>query len=250
MNRTILALAGLSLVPHEASAQAPMKVFVTVGQVQERKDVDEATKNALKAKKDSTREARKAKEDELKAKYGKKKEEWPPEVQDAYFEVAEAAALAEADYEYRKIELKGINDSVQDVIESIQGKGLAGRKERLTLVTSAAEADLVVEVLARRSGKTLPTQIKADRCYLLFTIGAGAQLEAARFDRVPATWRPGKFGHAVWRLATPKPERPVFVLESYNGGGSEFGCHGEAANAASVAIDKFVENNGAALSAP
>ncbi len=248
--RTMLALVALSLVADPSLAQAPMKVFVTAAKVQERKDVDEATKNELKAKKDAAQKARKAKEDELKAKHGKKKEAWPAEVQDEYFEVAEAAALAEADYEYRKIELKGIDDSVKDVVESIQGKGMAGRKERLVLAPSVQDADLVVEVQARRSGKTLPTQFKADRCYLLFTIGAGAHLDAARFDRVPPNWRPGKFGHAVWRLATPKAERPVFVLESYNGGGSEFGCHGEAANAASVAIDKFVEDNGALLTAP
>jgi hypothetical protein len=118
------------------------------------------------------------------------------------------------------------------------------------LAESPQDAHIVIEVMARRSGKTLPTQIKADRCYLLFTIGAGGKLDATRFERVPLSWRPGKFGYSVWRLSTPKPERPVFVLESYNGGGSEFGCHGEAANAASVAIDKFIEDNGALLTVP
>ena len=67
---------------------------------------------------------------------------------------------------------------------------------------------------------------------------------------MPQNWRPGKFGYSVWRLATPKPERPVFVLESYNGGGNEFGCNGAAANAAAVAVDKFIQDNGANLSAP
>lgn len=250
MRKIFLSLAGVSLLAGPAAAQGPMKVFVTAGKVEERKDVDDATKNTLKAKKEAAQKARKTKEDELKAKHGKKKEQWPAEVQEEYFLVAEAAALAEADYEYRKIELKGINDSVQDVVESMQGKGLAGRKERLALAPSAADAHLVVEVLARRSGKTLPTQLKADRCYLLFTLGAGAGLDAARFERVPASWRPGKFGSAVWRLALPKPERPVFVLESYNGGGNEFGCHGSAADAAAEAVDKFVQDNGALLTAP
>jgi hypothetical protein len=224
-----------------------MKVYVTAAKVEERKNVDEATKNALKARKDAAREARKAKENELKAAYGKKKEEWPPEKQEEFFVVDEAAALAEADYEYRKIELKGINDSVQDVIESVRGKGLAGRKERVELVSSADEADLVVEVRARRSGKTLPTQIKADRCYVLFTLGPGGRLDAEHFARVPANYRPGKFGAAVYRLASPKPDSPVFLFESYNGGGSEFGCHGAAGNAAATAIDKFIQDNGALL---
>src|SRR5262249_327382 len=120
------ALAGLALAAAAAGAagaQAPMKVYVTAAKVQERKEVDDATKNALKAKKEAARDGGKAKEAELKGTYGKKGEQWPADKQEEYFAVDEAAALAEADYEYRKIESKGINDSVQDVIGSIQGKG-------------------------------------------------------------------------------------------------------------------------------
>ena len=50
----------------------------------------------------------------------------------------------------------------------------------------------------------------------------------------------------MWRLASPRPETPYFLIESYNGGGNEFGCNGAAANAASVAIDKFIQDNGVA----
>jgi hypothetical protein len=250
MRRIFPAVTGLAFVAASAAAQTPMKVYVTAAKVEERKNVDEATKNALKAKKDAAKEVRKAKENELKAAYGKKKEEWPAEKQEEFFEVDEAAALAEADYEYRKIEIKGINDSVQDVIESIQGKGLVGRKELVALASSAEEADLVVEVRARRSGKTLPTQIKADRCYLLFSLGPGGKVDAEHFAKVPASYRPGRWGYPVWRLASPKPDSPVFLFESYNGGGSEFGCHGAAGNAAAVAIEKFIKDNEALLTSP
>lgn len=47
----------------------------------------------------------------------------------------------------------------------------------------------------------------------------------------------------AWKISSPRPEKPVFVFEGYNGGGSEFGCHGAAANAASAVIDKFIEDN-------
>src|SRR5688572_2685277 len=153
--------------------EVPLRVFVTAAQVEARKDVDDATKKALKAKRDEAREARKALEKQLKDQLGKKRETWPPEKDDELYALEEAEALAEADYEYRKIDPKGIADSVKDLTESIQGKGVAGRKERITLVESAADADLVVEVQARRSGKTLPTQIKPDRCFVLFTVGVG-----------------------------------------------------------------------------
>jgi hypothetical protein len=227
--------------------EVPLRVFVTAAQVEARKDVDDATKKALKAKREEAREARKALEKQLKDQLGKKRETWPPEKDDELYQLEEAEALAEADYEYRKIDPKGIADSVEDLVESIQGKGVAGRKERIILAPSAAEADLVVEVLARRSGKTLPTQLKPDRCFLLFTVGSGGLGSAKSFARVPATYRPRKFGLSAWRIAGPSEGKPVFTLESFNGGTQEFGCQGQAANAASAAIDKFIEDNYAIL---
>ena len=245
------ALVGLvvaaAAVPGKAAPDKPLRVFVTAAQVEARKDVDDATKKALKAKRDEAREARKALEKQLKGELGKKRESWPPEKDDELYRLEEAEALAEAGYEYRKIDPKGIADSVEDLKESIQGKGVAGRKERIILVPAPADADLVVEVAARRSGKTLPTQLKPDRCFLLFTVGVGEAGSAKSFARVPATYRPKKFGLWAWRIAAPNPDKPVFTFESYNGGGEEFGCQGQAANAASAAIDKFIEDNYAIL---
>ena len=227
--------------------EVPLRVFVSAAQVEARKDVDDATKKALKEKRDEAREARKALEKQLKDQLGKKRESWPPEKDDELYQLEEAEALAEADYEYRKIDPKGISDSVEDLTESIQGKGMAGRKERIILVPAAADADLVVEVMARRSGKTLPTQLKPDRCFLLFSVGPGGQGSAKSFARVPANYRPKKFGLWAWRIASPKESKPVFTFESYNGGAEQFGCQGQAANAASAAIDKFIEDNYAIL---
>jgi len=51
---------------------------------------------------------------------------------------------------------------------------------------------------------------------------------------VPANYRPKKFGLWAWRIASPNEAKPVFTFESYNGGGEEFGCQGQAANAASI----------------
>ncbi len=240
----VCAALGLAVASvADAAPEKPLRVYVTAAQVVARKDVDDATKKALKAKRDEARDARKALEKQLKNELGKKRESWPPEKDDELYRLEEAEALAEADYDYRKIDPKGIADSVEDLTESIQGKGVAGRKERITLVSSAADADLVVEVAARRSGKTLPTQIKPDRCFLLFTVGPGAQVNPKSFARIPANYRPKKFGLWAWRIASPNESKPVFTFESYNGGMEEFGCQGQAANAASAAIDKFIEDN-------
>jgi hypothetical protein len=222
---------------------APLKVYVTSAQVEERKTVDDATRDALKAKREEAREARKAAEKQMKDQYGKKRETWPPEKDEELYALEEAEAMAEADYEYRKVDLKGLSDSVKDVTESIEGKGMAGRKDRLVLVRSAEEADLVLEVANRRTGKTLPTQLRPDRCFVLFNVAPGGKLDTAHFARVPATYRPKKFGMWVWKIASPRADRPAFTFESYNGGSNEFGCQGAAANAAAGALDKFVEDN-------
>jgi hypothetical protein len=242
-----LCLAASPAVVTAAVSPGPLKVYVTAAQVEARKDVDDATKNALKAKRDEAREARKALEKRLKDELGKKRESWPPEKDDELYAVEEAEALAEAEYEYRKIDPKGLEDSVKDVRESIEGKGIAGRKDRIVLATSAADADLVLEVAARRSGKTLPTQFKADRCFILFKVRPGGKLDAAAFSKVPANYRPKRFGMWVWTIARPKADQPAFTFESYNGGRSEFGCQGAAANAAAGAVDKFIEDNYATL---
>jgi hypothetical protein len=254
MTRNALMMVALSLavspdVARAAAAKGPLKVYVTAAQVEARKEVDDATKNALKAKRDQAREARKALEKQLKDQLGKKRESWPPERDDELYAAEEAEALAEADYEYRKIDPKGLSDSVKDVSESIEGKGIAGRKDRVVLATSAAEADLVLEVAARRSGKSLPTQFKPDRCFILFKVRPGAKLNPGAFSKVPANYRPKRFGMPVWTIARPKAGEPAFTFESYNGGGNEFGCQGAAANAAAGAIDKFIEDNHAILTA-
>ena len=243
MTRISPAAVALCLASPAAHAATPMKVYVTAAQVQARKDVDEATRSALKARRDEAREARKATEKALKAELGKRRESWPAEKDEELYLREEAEALAEAQFEYRRIDPKDLADSVKDVTESMQGKGSASRKDSVVLVPSAAEADIVLEVAARRAGKTLPTQMKPARCFLLFNVAPGGQLDAARFAKVPAGYRPKRFGMWVWKLASPKVDRPAFTFESYNGGGNEFGCQGAAANAAAGAVEKFIEDN-------
>ena len=77
----------------------------------------------------------------------------------------------------------------------------------------------MVEVAACRAAKSFPTQSKPDRCYVLFTLGAGGRMDPKQFSKVPADYRIKKFGTRAWRIAGPTRDRPVFHFESYNGGG-------------------------------
>jgi hypothetical protein len=251
---SLLAAALIVAAPPSASPapEASMSVFVKAAEVEARKDVDDATKNALKAKREAAKAARQAKEKELKAAYGKKRDAWPPDKDEELYSLEEAEALARADYEYRKLDPKSIKDSVEDIAKSVQGKGTAGKKERVTLASSAADADLVLEVLARRGEKVLPTDFKPSWCFVFFSIGPGGKMDAARFAKVPANYRIRKgFGWGIYKIAGPTPEFPAFRFETNNlmtsGEWGSFGCYGTAANAASAAVDKFIEDNYAVL---
>ena len=68
-------------------------------------------------------------------------------------------------------------------------------------------------------------------------------MDPKQFAKVPADYRIKKFGTRAWRIAGPTSDQPVFHFESYNGGGKEFGCRSAAANAASAAVDKFIQDN-------
>jgi hypothetical protein len=245
-----VAVAVCSGASSWAADKPAMSVFFTVAQVDERREVDEATRNALKAKRDETHDARQALEKQLKAQLGKKREGWPPEKDEELDRAEHAEAMADADYSYRQVDLKAMNDGVKDLVRAAEGKGLqALRKDHLTVAASAAEADLVVEVLGRRNVKGLAAMgPKPVGCYLLFSVGAGGRTPAESFARVPADYRQ-KGRAATWKIAGPRPEKPVFVFETSNGssGTGEFGCHGAAADTATVVIDLFIEQNYATI---
>ena len=241
--------ASLVFLPGAARAAdgPPMSVFITAGKGEARPEVDNATKNALKKKRDEANKARQALEKQLKAQFGKKREEWPPEKDDELYKLEEAANMADADFEYRKIDPKEIGDAVEDLKGAAEGKGLqAGKKDRIAVAASAADADLVIEVAARRSKKQFGAVVPSD-CWVLFSLSAGGKVDAANFAKVPPTYRPRKFFLSAWKIASPTPEKAVFTFEGWNGGGTPFGCHGAAANSAAGLIDKFIEDNQALL---
>ena len=233
-----------SLVARGGGVEGPaLAVYVSAAKVEPRKEVDDATKNALKAKRDEATKARKALEKQLNDQLGKKRETWPPDKDEQLYRLEEAEAIANADYEYRKIDPQAIGDAVKDLSRACGGEGLqAGRKSRVTLTDSAKDADLAVEVLARRSQKELGAVVPS-HCWVLFSIGPGGKTDPARFAQVPEGYRPRKFLLQAWKIASPTPERPYFIFEGYNGGGTPIGCHGAAANSASQVIEKFVEDN-------
>ena len=237
------ALLGLSaMLP---AADAPTRsVFITAGTLQ----MAQGTEKELSAKASEAYKARKDAEKKLKQEFGKKRETWPPEKDEELYNFEEAEAVATAAWQYRKIDPKAVADAIKDLGRAAEGKGMqAGKKNHITLASSAADADLLVEVLARRSVSSGGSFTATD-CWVLFSIGRGEKTAAAKFAKIPPGYRAKtSWGVKAYKIAGPTAERPTFMFEGYNGGGSPYGCHGAAANGASSAIDKFIEDNAANL---
>jgi hypothetical protein len=224
-----------------AAAEAPTRsVFITAGTL----EVAKGEEKELRSKANEAYKTRKEAEKKLKEQFGKKREAWPPEKDEELYNLEEAQAVAMAAWQYRKIDPKAVADGVKDLSRAAEGKGMqAGKKNHIVLASSAADADVVVEVLARRS-ESNGGAFTATDCWVLFSIGRGQKTGAASFAKIPAGYRPKtSWGLNAYRIAGPSAERPVFMFEGYNGGGSSFGCHGAAANGASSAIDRFIEDN-------
>ena len=230
-----------------AAADEPMRsVFIAAGTFQP----PPGDEKALAAKVSDADKARKELEKQIKAQFGKKREAWPPEKEDELYALEEAVAVANVSYAYRKVDAKKIPDAIKDLTRAAEGKGMqAGGKKHITMAPSAADADLLVEVLARRN-ETNGGALAATDCWVLISVGPGGRTDKARFAKIPATYRAKTgFGTYAYKISGPTADRPAFVFEGYNGTGTSFGCHGAAANAASKVVDRFIEDNHALLGA-
>ena len=248
MRRGCLALAigvAAALGPAApSSAQTALRVYVGAAKV-EPSQPDKATKERMKDAAEAADKARKETEKKLKDQFGKKREQWPAEQQDTLINAEEEAYKAAAAYHYLKLDPKAISDSTEDIKKKLAGKGmLSAQKKHVMQVASAEEADLVVEVVGRRSSKTLPTYLRADNYWVCFSIAAGGKLDAGRLAGIPRNWRKPKWTSQAWKLHSYTAEEPYWKFEAYH---SE--RWSDVADVASQLIDDFVEDHYAALTA-
>jgi hypothetical protein len=236
---SVAVVIGLLAVAPHATAQTAdksMTVFVTAAEVTDVVKLDKATEKQLRADIDAARKARKELEKQLKAKHGNKRENWPPEAEEQYFDAEEAEALANADWEYRRVRQAGLADSADDLKKSLAGEGMAGAKENVTLVSTREEAQLVVEVDGRRSSNTAGG-FRDNNYWVTFKLLPGPKLATDRFKAAPR-YRFRKLGYESWRLAIPRDETPFYRFEAY--AQMRWGL---AANVASAVIEDFIAKN-------
>lgn len=193
---------------------------------------DQQHQEALRAASGARQELEKA----LKAQYGGKRQQWPPEAEAKMQDAEDAIAREEVDYKYRVHDgterTPHLEDGVQDIRESLVGKGMASNKPHVTLVDSPADAQLVVEVDGRRTSDS-----GIDRKFhVRVRIRRGPKLTEQQFAAVPRTYR-FYSGYTAVRLGAP-PATPYWYFESA-------GPLRQAAAADAVAhlIDNFIEKN-------
>lgn len=216
-----LAPAFLAAALASAQAQVPVKVHVT--SITEVPKIDRSNRKAmqkeLEAKARAAYEARKAAEKELKAQFGKKKEAWPAEKQEAYRALEDDEAEADAALAYLEVDPKGLADSAQDIRESLAGKGIVGVKEYAQHVDDPQQADLIVEVVGRRSARTNPEMLFDNRHWVAFKIKAAPNFDASRLGKVPPKYAGGGLIRHSTKLHTWSAEEPYITLEVYQEGG-------------------------------
>ena len=231
-----------SAAPAQAAADKTMTVFVTAAAVPDVGKIDKATETKLLDALKVARQKRKDLEKTLKAQHGNKREAWPAEIEDQMYDAEETEALAEADWAYRKVKQEGLSDTAADIRKSIAGDGVAGKKDHIALVDSAADAQLIVEVNGRRSGSSGSQPglmiVRDDLFWVSFVVKPGPKLPADRFAAVPRTYRLRRMGYQAWRLAIPRPDHPEWRFEAHS-----TQRWGAAANVASVLVEDFIGKN-------
>ena len=97
--------------------------------------------------------------------------------------------------------------SVEDVQRAVEGVGIRGRRKHLTLVDSAADAHLIVELRERRSAFALP--VLFGRHYaVLYAVKPGSKITTAQFAAMP------RGDGSAGRTGAAAQDAPELLLEA------------------------------------
>jgi len=233
-------LAGDARLAAQTSDRA-MAVFMTAAAVTDVIKVDKETQKRLELAIKDAQKNRKELEKTLKAQHGNKRDKWPEEAENRYLDAEEAVALADTNFLYRKVNQAGLTDSVEDLRQALTGHGLAGKKENVRLVDAATDAQLIIEVVGRRSASGGQAggllALRDDQYWLLLAVKPGPKLTAERFDAVLLTSQYARFNKRFSQIG-PRPEAPEWRFEAY--GDLRWA---NAAHAASLIIEGFIAKN-------
>jgi hypothetical protein len=175
--RLCLTLLGTFVVMTVAGgAQEPYPVPVFVTHLQTPPLPQISTDEHLAAS-NATRSAMFERAAQLRKQHGDKTKDWPAAVWKEFYvaEDAHRQAVARADYEIPETRTL-LDNSVEDFLRG------AKDNKNMTMVTSAEEAALVVQITGRR--RTSPPGPTDNRYFIRFRLSPGAKMTAERFDEL------------------------------------------------------------------
>lgn len=174
----ILLLAG--------AAGPPLRVAVAPAPAAVPPEDREAFRHALAAKVETAEQAERALRRVLRNRYGNRPQGWPADKRAALLELRAEGERAQAVASYLDQGEGARAALARDLAETLAGSapGL------LALVAEPEGADLVVEVVGRRSGRSSAALLRPDVFFLCVDLRAGGRRDPARLSRVPAGWRP------------------------------------------------------------
>jgi hypothetical protein len=140
----------------------------------------------------------------LRKEHGDKTKAWPPEVWDQFYVSEDAYQLAIARRDYQAPETrKLLDDSVADFLRG-------GSNKAVTMVTSADEAALVVQITGRRH---IEAPGVTDNSYFIrFRLLPGGKMTGARFLELTRDYK----WNNLWLklIAHPKGDRGYYDMEA------------------------------------
>lgn len=142
----------------------------------------------------------------LRKIHGDKTKNWPREVWREFHVAEDASTLAVARRDYQPAETRlALADSVADFL-----RGAGGGNKRMTMVTSADEAALIVQITGRRLVSSADAM--DGRYFVRFRLAPGAKMRPERFHELTYDY---KWSNAWTKLiAHPKDASPYVDLEA------------------------------------
>ena len=219
-SRIAALVVALGIAPSLTFAAQPdrtMTVFVRLGEViRHSGDPTKAETEKYKAAITAAEARRRDLDKALKAQHGSKRGRWPEDALRQLQEADDRVALATSDWTFRTLDRDPKRpaspaDSVDDIKQSMIGKGLASKREHIVVVPTHEEAQLVVEVEGRYRSGTLLDPVN-NEFWVRFVIRRGPKLSEKQFAAVPFLYQfNGPF--PTVRLGAPGVDAPFWRFD-------------------------------------
>ncbi len=187
--------------------RGPVKIFVLAIPPA---PIDKSAVDALRKKADALDESFDASLKALKKQHGKDVKKWPDAVRVEFHKTLLERNQAFAASGYANSKQNDLEDSVENIVNSFGGKGLARKKEQVEVVDSRDEAQLVLEVVGRIGG---PKFMRSPK-YMTVVVRPGPKLPANSLEKLSWFWDDEL--PDVAPIHHPTPEEPWLQFQSWS----------------------------------